>query len=116
MVESKALLDGGKAAANTAYDIRATLVLLHKLMAVISFHSDFGFGGSFKDEHVKLVDNGKLNPEAIKEQSITEDDLREAMRTSGNEGDLEDIQLAFLERSGNISIIMISIIMKREEN
>lgn len=82
------------------------LVLLHKLVAVISYYSDFGFGDFVKGERVKLVDDGNLDREAMKEQSITKTDLREAMRESGSGGDLKDIQSAFLERSGKISIIM----------
>lgn len=84
------------------------LVLLHKLMAVISYYSNFGFGDFVKGERVKLVGDGNLDRDAMKEQSITEDDLREALRESGSGGDLEDIQSAFLERSGKISIIMKS--------
>lgn len=84
------------------------LVLLHKLVAVISYYSNFGFGAFVKGERVKLVDDGSLDRDAMKEQSITEADLREAVRHAGSAGDLEDIQAAFLERSGKISVIMKS--------
>lgn len=84
------------------------LVLLHKLVAVISYYSDFGFGDFVKGERVRLVDDGKLDREMMEEQSITKTDLKEAMRQAGSGGDLKDIQSAFLERSGKISVIMKS--------
>ncbi|WP_237144793.1 DUF421 domain-containing protein [Pontibacter pamirensis] len=82
------------------------LVLLHKGLAAVAFHSDFGFGDFAKGKHVKLVEEGKLQRQTLRKHSITEDDLREAMRESGSKGDLGDIRFAYLERSGQISVIM----------
>ncbi|CAN5812913.1 DUF421 domain-containing protein [soil metagenome] len=78
------------------------LVLLHNALAVVAFHSDFGYGDFVKGESVKLVKEGNLQQKALKKHGITKDDLREALRNSGNEGDLSDIKSAYLERSGKI--------------
>lgn len=82
------------------------LVLLHNALAVVAFHSDFGFGYFVKGESVKLIEEGNLQEKALKKHCITKDDLREALRNSGNESDLSDIKSAYLERSGKISIIL----------
>jgi len=84
------------------------LVLLHRLVALVSFYSNFGFGDFAKGKRSKLADDGKLDHDAMESQKITGEDLREAMRESGSEGKLEDMQAPYLERSGKISSIMKS--------
>ena len=82
------------------------LVLLHTLLAVVAYHSDFGFGSFVKGKNVKLIKEGELQQEALKKHSITTNDLKEALRNAGKEGELSDIKSAYLERSGQISIIL----------
>lgn len=83
-----------------------TLVMLHKGLAIIAYHSNFGFGDLIKGERVKLVEDGNLKRDALRQNSVTESDLEEALRKSGNDTDLSKIKYAYLERSGEISIIM----------
>lgn len=82
------------------------LVLLHKALATVAYHSSFGFGDFIKGEGVKLVEDGNLKRDALRKNSVTENDLEEALRKSGTEADLSRIKSAYLERSGKISVIM----------
>lgn len=81
------------------------LVLLHRFLAVIAFHTNFGFGNWIKGEPSILIKDGEIQWDALRKNSITVNDLKESVRKSGCEGDLEKINMAYLERSGDISII-----------
>ncbi|GAA4444780.1 DUF421 domain-containing protein [Pontibacter saemangeumensis] len=83
-----------------------TLVLLHKALAVLAYHTNFGFGNFIKGRPQLLVKNGKLQEEALRANSVTKNDLLEALRSTGAVKDLDLIDEAYLERSGNISIIL----------
>lgn len=81
------------------------LVLLHRLLAVVAYHSSFGFGNFVKGKPKVLIKDGIVQQDALKRNSITENDLKEAIRKSGCEADLSKVNTAYLERSGDISII-----------
>ena len=82
------------------------LVLLHKSLASMAYFSDFGFGDFIKGKPVLLIKEGELLQEALKKNSVTHNDLKEALRSSGTEDDLSKIKTAYLERSGKISVIL----------
>lgn len=83
-----------------------TLVMLHKGLAALAFHTDFGLGNIIKGKPSLLVKDGKLQWEEMRANSVTENDILEALRSSGHEpSEIENIKYAFLERSGDISII-----------
>lgn len=82
------------------------LVLLHSGLAKVAYHSSFGFGSFIKGNPVALIKDGKMQEEAMRKNSVTENDLEEALRSAGNVNDLDQVEAAYLERSGNISIIM----------
>ncbi|AKD05619.1 hypothetical protein PKOR_09540 [Pontibacter korlensis] len=82
-----------------------TLVLLHKMLAAFAYHTNF-MSGFIKGRPKALVKNGNLQTEAMRESSVTENDLTEALRITGCGGGLESIESAYLERSGKISIIL----------
>ena len=81
------------------------MVLLHRLLAVFAYHTSFGFGNFIKGKASILIKNGEVQQDALRKHSITENDLKEAIRKSGCEGDFSKINTAYLERSGDISII-----------
>ncbi len=87
-----------------------TLVLLHRGLAMVAYHTHFGFGNFIKGRPRVLVRDGELQEEAMRASSVTKNDLLEALRSSGSALDLNRIDHAYLERSGKISIIM-----KKEE-
>lgn len=82
------------------------LVMLHKLLASFTFHSGFGLSSFIKGAPRTLVKDGKLQQKAMEENSITKNDLTEAIRSSGNFGGVDRIKYAYLERSGKISVIL----------
>ncbi|WP_347157807.1 DUF421 domain-containing protein [Pontibacter chitinilyticus] len=82
-----------------------TLVLLHKGLAALAYHSHSGIGNLLKGSPKLLVKDGELQRENMRQNSVTEHDLEEAMRSSGNTADPRHIKAAYLERSGDISII-----------
>ncbi|MFN2325877.1 MAG: DUF421 domain-containing protein [Gemmatimonadales bacterium] len=82
------------------------LVLLHHLFATLSFHSDW-FGDVVKGTGRTLVVGGAIQWDALRRSHISEKDLMSAVRENGGVEQLSRVKLARLERSGNISIVMV---------
>jgi uncharacterized membrane protein YcaP (DUF421 family) len=82
-----------------------TLVMLHKILAMLAFSSKSGFGNLIKGKPHELVRDGKLQWEVMRNNSVTENDIKEALRSSGHKPEVSNIYRAYLERSGDISII-----------
>jgi uncharacterized membrane protein YcaP (DUF421 family) len=82
----------------------AVLVALHFVMALLSFRSD-GIGTLVKGGERTLVRDGKIQWEAMATAHVTRRDLEGALRRQGRVQEVADVQLAVLERSGEISII-----------
>jgi uncharacterized membrane protein YcaP (DUF421 family) len=80
------------------------LVLVHQLLAVLAFHSDW-FGDWVKGHARTLVEDGELNWDAMRESHLSEQDLRSALRVAGQVDDPQAVHVARLERSGEISVI-----------
>lgn len=81
----------------------AVLIVLHRLLTRLSFHSRW-VGTWIKGEERRLVRDGTLDREAMRKSGITPRDLEEAARQQGVKS-VDDIDEAFIERSGDISII-----------
>jgi uncharacterized membrane protein YcaP (DUF421 family) len=80
------------------------LVLLHRLMAIITFRSK-RIGSIIKGKQILLFKEGKKQEENLKKTHITEEDILEALRQNTNAASLEKIKEVYLERSGEISLI-----------
>lgn len=80
------------------------IMLLHRLLARLTFISKT-MGKLFKGEPVMLFEHGKPNAENMKKVCITHDDLVENLHLFLNEDDTAKMKSAYLERSGEISII-----------
>ncbi|MDB5263657.1 MAG: hypothetical protein JWQ14_2940 [Adhaeribacter sp.] len=80
------------------------LVALHRILASLACHSSIG--NFIKGKTQQLVKNGELLNDQMNKHRITQNDLEEAMRSNGKSVELKDIENAFLERSGSISIIV----------
>jgi uncharacterized membrane protein YcaP (DUF421 family) len=80
------------------------LVGLHWLFAAISFRSDW-FGNLIKGTKRQLVKEGEIHWRQMEKGNISREDLMSAVRAESNREDLEGVLKAYLERSGNISII-----------
>lgn len=79
------------------------LVLLHWFLAELANYSST-LGHFIKGTEVLLVKDGKVCDRALRKTNITEHDLQEALRMKGDVR-VENIKEAFLERSGQISVV-----------
>jgi len=80
------------------------LVGLHWLLAVLAFHTSW-FGFLVKGEPVLLIEDGKIQRQGMRRGSVSTHDLAQALRMQGNQTDPAKVELAYLERSGDISVI-----------
>ena len=80
------------------------LVLLHRLFGMAAYHSH-AFGSLVKGKAVVLVEDGTLQRKNMLREHISKHDLEEDMRLEAKTEDLSQIQVARLERSGDISFI-----------
>ena len=80
------------------------LVLLHRLFGFAAYYSHT-FGILVKGKPVVLVQDGKLKRQNMFWEHISRHDLEEDMRLDEKTEDLSKIQVARLERSGDISFV-----------
>jgi uncharacterized membrane protein YcaP (DUF421 family) len=80
------------------------LVFMHRLFGVAAYYSH-AFGILVKGQPVVLVQNGTLQRPNMRWEHISKHDLEEDMRLDAKTEDLSKIQIARLERSGDISFI-----------
>src|SRR5215475_14811046 len=80
------------------------LVLLHRLAGLAAYYSHT-FGILVKGEPAMLVQNGRIQRKNMFWNHISKHDLEEDMRLEAKSDDLSKIQIARLERSGDISFI-----------
>jgi uncharacterized membrane protein YcaP (DUF421 family) len=80
------------------------LVGLHAIIAKLAFRSH-KFGILVKGRSETIVENGKTIEAKMSRAKISEMDLLEEARLKGKVAQVEQIQLATLERNGEISII-----------
>ncbi len=80
------------------------LVLLHKFMAAAAFRFH-RLGHLIKGTEVQLVKDGEILWRPMKKNSVTEHDLKEALRLGGKILTVGGVKAAYLERSGSISVI-----------
>jgi uncharacterized membrane protein YcaP (DUF421 family) len=80
------------------------LVLMHWLFAAIAVRKH-GFGTLVKGEPTVLIEDGDVKWHTLKSHDLTEEDLKESMRLQAKTENFSQIQLATLERNGNISFL-----------
>jgi uncharacterized membrane protein YcaP (DUF421 family) len=80
------------------------LVSLHWLFAAGAFHSE-RFSRLIEGTARTIIRDGEMQEEVMRKSQITEQDLLEALRSNAHLTDPQEVQVAYLERSGDISII-----------
>ena len=80
------------------------LVFLHRIFGMGAYYSHV-FGMLVKGKPMVLVEDGRLQRRNMLWEHISKHDLEEDMRLDANTEDLSQIQVARLERSGDISFI-----------
>lgn len=81
------------------------LVLLHWVVAWFGYTSKW-FGYLVKGEPLRLVDHGVAERKAMRRSSISFDDVMESLRLRGLVEDPGQIERAYVERSGEISVVL----------
>lgn len=94
----------GSAALSPTIFACAGLVALHWLFAFGSFRSR-RFGTVVKGESRLLVRDGEIDWQAMRRGQIGRRDLEEALRAGGHAAEPSEVREAYLERSGQISVI-----------
>jgi len=80
-----------------------TLVIMHWLFSAITFHLP-QLEPWIKGRTRTLVQNGELRHPALQKSHLTERDLGMALRSKGSGSQLDNIALATLEPSGEVSV------------
>jgi uncharacterized membrane protein YcaP (DUF421 family) len=80
------------------------LVIVHRLFALIAFHSH-AFGVLIKGAPELIIDDGDLVLRTMRRNHISKHDVEEDMRLDARTEDLKDIKKGYVERSGDISFI-----------
>jgi uncharacterized membrane protein YcaP (DUF421 family) len=82
----------------------AVLVAIHALLAKLAVRSET-VSTAVKGTSRQLVKDGQFLSDEIRKAGIATGDFVETMRESGQKPDLDKIEQAYLERSGEISIV-----------
>jgi uncharacterized membrane protein YcaP (DUF421 family) len=80
------------------------LIGMHWLLGVLAFHASW-FGTLVKGNPVLLIKDGNIQQAGMRRAGLSEHDLEQALRLQANQTDLTNVQLAYLERNGGISVI-----------
>jgi uncharacterized membrane protein YcaP (DUF421 family) len=94
----------GQAAFFPTLGASALLVILHRIVAAIAFHSH-RFSKLVKGTERVLVRNGQADENELRRNHITFDDLCENLRLNGNITNVEEVLEARLERNGSVSVV-----------
>jgi uncharacterized membrane protein YcaP (DUF421 family) len=80
------------------------IVLFHRLLAGLSCR--FGvLDNLLKGRADLLIEDGRINQRAVRRNHLTEKDLVEELRLNGHVESAADVKTAFIERSGEISVV-----------
>jgi uncharacterized membrane protein YcaP (DUF421 family) len=80
------------------------LVCLHWVFAALAFRFHW-VSMQLKGGPIELVRDGKVMREGMRRAHVTDEDLAEALRLQVNDDDTSNVQAAYMERSGAISVI-----------
>lgn len=103
-VMSRAITASGAGTMLATWVAGLTLILLHWLLATMSYHLSW-FGPAVKGNAVPLVEDGEILGDGMRETGTTVNDLERAMRSGGNAPDISSLQSAVMERDGTISVV-----------
>jgi uncharacterized membrane protein YcaP (DUF421 family) len=94
----------GTTALSGAAAATIALISMHSISTWLACRSH-RVGDMIKGQAKLLVENGDLQEANMHASHISEHDLREEMRINANINQLEEVEQAFLERSGEISVV-----------
>lgn len=82
----------------------AVMLAMHWLFAVLAVHTNW-VGTIVKGNRIPLIRDGKILPDGMRRANITHKDLTEALRVQTGRAEVENIELAYLERNGDVSAV-----------
>jgi uncharacterized membrane protein YcaP (DUF421 family) len=82
----------------------AALLGMHSLFALIAQHTDW-FGALVKGSRIKFIEDGRVLSGGLRRSRMTKSDLMQALRVKARQDDHSKIRRAYLERSGEISVM-----------
>jgi uncharacterized membrane protein YcaP (DUF421 family) len=82
----------------------AALLGMHWLFAQLAVHTGW-FGFLVKGGRVRLVEDGRVREDGLREASVTRADLQQALRLETGHDDVTKIRRARMERNGKISVV-----------
>lgn len=80
------------------------MVLIHKILALLAMRYVW-VGKIVKGIHRSLYKNGEVNQQNMRIATISKDDLMEGVRMQINKNSLDDVQEAYIEKNGQVSVI-----------
>lgn len=84
--------------------VGALLLGIHWLFAMLAFKANW-FGSIVKGQRVLLIKDGQVQQEGVRRSFITDEDLDQALRLNTKQADPSEVERAYLERNGQISIV-----------
>jgi len=81
------------------------LVLFHRLFSFVAARSDL-FGTLIKGKTNVMVEDGEVNWDAVRKSDFSEHDFKQSIRLNSGVSDMSKIEIARLERNGDISIVL----------
>lgn len=106
-VMSRAITASGSGTMLATWAAGLALIGMHWLLSTLSYHVSW-FGPVVKGYEVELVRDGQVIEAGMQETGMTRRDLARAMRSNGNNPDIETIRMAHMERDGSVSIVPAS--------
>ena len=82
----------------------AVMVIVHKILALLAMKHVW-VGKIVKGIHRSLYKNGEMNTRNMKISEISKDDLMEGVRLQINSNSLDDVEEAYIEKNGQVSVI-----------
>jgi uncharacterized membrane protein YcaP (DUF421 family) len=82
----------------------AVFLLMHWLFAALAVRTHW-FSVALKGSRIPLVRDGKVLTDGMRRAKITDEDLAEALRLQMHDEDPSNVQVAYMERSGDISVV-----------
>lgn len=80
------------------------VVGLHWLFTLLAFYFDW-VGPLVKGNPILLVKDGQIQQDGMRAAGLSNHDLKQAIRVQASQTSVENVHLAYLERSGKISVI-----------
>src|SRR5687767_7518371 len=80
------------------------LSLVHRILGMISVNNPF-LSHLIKGKEVTLYKDGVINQKHLSKCSVSKGDLMEAVRLHANVASLDEVEEAYMERSGQISVV-----------